>query len=153
MVVSIMLMNYKNIFRYADANINFISISSYKSRNIFQVDIYGSCGSFKCSRNIPNKCFEILNRDYKFYLAFENSNCKDYITEKFFVNALNRNILPIVMGKYLNGTHTHLNWFIWWIEFLLDYFFALQAQDQKIMRVVHHIDRTYIPMNLHRQKN
>lgn len=64
-----------------------------------QVDIYGSCGAFKCSRNSPNKCFEILNRDYKFYLAFENSNCKDYITEKFFVNALNRNILPIVMGN------------------------------------------------------
>lgn len=62
------------------------------------MDIYGSCGNFKCSRNIPDKCFDILNRDYKFYLAFENSNCKDYITEKFFVNALNRNILPIVMG-------------------------------------------------------
>ncbi len=63
-----------------------------------QVDIYGSCGQYKCSRSTANKCFDILDRDYKFYLAFENSNCKDYITEKFFVNALNRNILPIVMG-------------------------------------------------------
>ncbi|EDS38396.1 glycoprotein 3-alpha-L-fucosyltransferase A [Culex quinquefasciatus] len=63
-----------------------------------QVDIYGACGTYKCSRTTAEKCFEILDRDYKFYLAFENSNCKDYITEKFFVNALNRNILPIVMG-------------------------------------------------------
>ncbi|XP_062554030.1 glycoprotein 3-alpha-L-fucosyltransferase A isoform X1 [Armigeres subalbatus] len=63
-----------------------------------QVDIYGACGTYKCSRTTADKCFEILDRDYKFYLAFENSNCKDYITEKFFVNALNRNILPIVMG-------------------------------------------------------
>lgn len=66
--------------------------------SIEQVDIYGSCGTFKCSRNTADKCFEILDHDYKFYLAFENSNCKDYITEKFFVNSLNRNILPIVMG-------------------------------------------------------
>ncbi|XP_037822771.1 LOW QUALITY PROTEIN: glycoprotein 3-alpha-L-fucosyltransferase A-like [Lucilia sericata] len=62
------------------------------------VDIYGACGNYKCSRVNADKCFEMLDRDYKFYLAFENSNCKDYITEKFFVNALNRNILPIVMG-------------------------------------------------------
>ena len=30
----------------------------------------------------------MLDSDYKFYLAFENSNCQDYITEKFFVNGL-----------------------------------------------------------------
>ena len=64
----------------------------------FQVDIYGACGNLKCPRSAADKCFEILDRDYKFYLAFENSNCKDYITEKFFINSLNRNILPIVMG-------------------------------------------------------
>lgn len=62
------------------------------------MDIYGACGNYKCSRVTADKCFEMLDRDYKFYLAFENSNCRDYITEKFFVNALNRNILPIVMG-------------------------------------------------------
>ncbi|KAI4465622.1 alpha- 13 -fucosyltransferase [Holotrichia oblita] len=61
------------------------------------VDIYGTCGPLKCPRS-DKKCFDILDKDYKFYLAFENSNCRDYITEKFYVNGLGRNILPIVMG-------------------------------------------------------
>ncbi|KAJ2954813.1 hypothetical protein O0L34_g3123 [Tuta absoluta] len=61
------------------------------------VDIYGACGSHHCPRADPN-CLEMLDRDYKFYLAFENSNCRDYITEKFFVNGLSHDVLPIVMG-------------------------------------------------------
>ncbi|EDV97737.1 glycoprotein 3-alpha-L-fucosyltransferase A [Drosophila grimshawi] len=63
-----------------------------------EVDIYGGCGNYKCPRSTADRCFDILDNDYKFYLAFENSNCRDYITEKFFVNALNRKVLPIVMG-------------------------------------------------------
>lgn len=64
-----------------------------------QVDIYGACGTYKCSRTTADKCFDILDRDYKFYLAFENSNCRDYITEKFFVNGLSRTTLPIVVSE------------------------------------------------------
>ncbi|XP_030030200.2 glycoprotein 3-alpha-L-fucosyltransferase A [Manduca sexta] len=62
-----------------------------------QVDIYGACGSHHCPRTDPN-CLEMLDKEYKFYLAFENSNCRDYVTEKFFVNGLQHNVLPIVMG-------------------------------------------------------
>ena len=51
------------------------------------VDIYGACGPLRCSRR-DSKCFNMLNSDYKFYLSFENSNCRDYITEKFFVTGL-----------------------------------------------------------------
>ena len=61
------------------------------------MDIYGECGSQKCPR-ASKDCYKILNSQYKFYLAFENSNCVDYITEKFFVNGLQHNALPIVMG-------------------------------------------------------
>ena len=54
------------------------------------VDIYGVCGNgeFVCERYEQGKCFQRLKEDYFFYLAFENSNCRDYVTEKFFMNAL-----------------------------------------------------------------
>ena len=35
--------------------------------------------------------------NYQFYLAFENSLCKDYATEKLF-RALASDLVPVVMG-------------------------------------------------------
>ena len=37
-------------------------------------------------------------KQFKFYLAFENSKCKDYISEKFFQNAVLSGAVPIVLG-------------------------------------------------------
>lgn len=64
------------------------------------VDIYGACGTKICPRMFGKSCFNKLDRDYRFYLAFENSNCRDYITEKFFVNGLGHDVVPIVMGAH-----------------------------------------------------
>ena len=66
-------------------------------REHIQVDIYGSCGTKRCAKR-NKECLAMLGREYKFYLSFENSNCKDYITEKFWSNALRHNMIPIVMG-------------------------------------------------------
>ncbi|XP_064480218.1 glycoprotein 3-alpha-L-fucosyltransferase A-like [Ornithodoros turicata] len=66
-------------------------------RKYIQVDIYGRCGPLKCPRTESEHCLQMLSEHYKFYLAFENANCRDYITEKFY-NALRQNVVPIVMG-------------------------------------------------------
>ena len=57
-------------------------------QHYIKVDIYGDCGDLKCSRTSQEECFYMLRQKYKFYLAFENSSCKDYITEKLFINSL-----------------------------------------------------------------
>ncbi len=65
-------------------------------QNDIPVDVYGICGHFKCYER--SMCLDMLRRKYKFYTAFENSNCREYITEKFWFNALENDIVPIVMG-------------------------------------------------------
>ncbi|CAK9303558.1 unnamed protein product [Gordionus sp. m RMFG-2023] len=63
-----------------------------------------------CSKNFPDTapicysnneptevCMERYLSRYKFYLAFENSNCVHYITEKFF-RALSIGMVPVVFG-------------------------------------------------------
>lgn len=79
-----------------------------------QVDIYGRCGSLKtkCKGPIDHKCFQKLFAKYFFYLSFENSFCRDYITEKAF-NPLIDGAVPIVRGaakyeKYM-PTQSYIN--------------------------------------------
>ena len=61
------------------------------------VDVFGSCGDKVCLPKMSFKCLEQLSKDYRFILAFENSICRDYITEKYF-NTISYNIIPIVLG-------------------------------------------------------
>ncbi|XP_060806468.1 alpha-(1,3)-fucosyltransferase C [Amyelois transitella] len=60
------------------------------------VDVYGPCGPFKCSKNVE-KCRQKMTKTYYFYLAFENSLDRDYVTGKLLV-ALQNYVVPIVFG-------------------------------------------------------
>lgn len=57
------------------------------------VDVFGHCGK----KNCPGNCDEMLRTEYKFYLAFENSWCPDYVTEKF-ARPFIYDAVPIVLG-------------------------------------------------------
>ncbi|XGW07749.1 hypothetical protein V3C99_010696 [Haemonchus contortus] len=65
----------------------------------FPVDIYGRCGRLNCARG--GKCENMLDWDYHFYVAFENSICKDYITEKLWNQGYQRDIVPLVLKRSL----------------------------------------------------
>ena len=68
-------------------------------RKYIDVDVYGKCGAFKCGDNRGRQfeCYNQLQKKYKFYLSFENSECKDYVTEKL-ANVLPLDLVPVVLG-------------------------------------------------------
>jgi glycoprotein 3-alpha-L-fucosyltransferase len=59
----------------------------------FPIDQYGKCSKSNTTNNVEQLLF-----NYKFYLAFENAHCRDYITEKAFYNSLAHGSIPIVLG-------------------------------------------------------
>lgn len=64
------------------------------------IHIYGRCGAKYGQNRVcePNTIdCELLLRRYKFILAFENSLCNDYVSEKYH-NALFRGSIPVVYG-------------------------------------------------------
>ncbi|CAH3111851.1 unnamed protein product [Porites lobata] len=74
-------------------------------KNHIRVDIFGSCGESvyqphlqdeECEKDSPD-CENLLKR-YKFQLAFENGNCVDYVTEKYWGGPLELGIVPVVLG-------------------------------------------------------
>ncbi|XP_031568126.1 galactoside 3(4)-L-fucosyltransferase-like [Actinia tenebrosa] len=70
------------------------------------VDVYGKCQRYfdhqpkgSCTRG-SGDCDKMARR-YKFYLALENFNCRDYVTEKYWRNALAHEVVPVlVAGSY-----------------------------------------------------
>ncbi|XP_011203624.2 uncharacterized protein LOC105226449 [Bactrocera dorsalis] len=62
------------------------------------VHTYGECGEYSCGEDL---CKYIPrsrgNKTYKFFLAFEEELCEDYVGESFF-KALGFSLLPVVFG-------------------------------------------------------
>lgn len=58
------------------------------------VDIYGKCGNLSRKGGYN---WEMLRREYKFYLALENTWCPDYVSEKFYQSLMN-DAVPVVLS-------------------------------------------------------
>ncbi|XP_019621453.1 PREDICTED: alpha-(1,3)-fucosyltransferase 7-like [Branchiostoma belcheri] len=81
---------YKHLSRFAYAN----ELMKY-----IKVDVFGACGREYCGYKAKDQnCFSNHLRQYKFYLAFENFQCIYYITEKFWKNAFQHGLVPVVLG-------------------------------------------------------
>lgn len=65
------------------------------------VDIYGSCGDLWCpvyDIHDRDECNALIESNYYFYLAFENSFAEDYVTEKI-LTGLEHFSVPVVYGS------------------------------------------------------
>ncbi|CAL1534919.1 unnamed protein product [Lymnaea stagnalis] len=75
-----------------------------RMQKVSDVHIFGRCGNLSCRKGRSkqesdhDQCFPLLSKRYFFYLAFENSICNDYVTEKFFKIFTSADVVPVVRG-------------------------------------------------------
>ncbi|KRZ52897.1 Glycoprotein 3-alpha-L-fucosyltransferase A [Trichinella nativa] len=77
--------------------------SPFELQKYIDIDIYGYCGSKKCKKTDQayqeyDPCEMMFRKEYKFYIAFENTVCTDWVTEKTF-NRINMHSVPIVLSR------------------------------------------------------
>jgi alpha-1,3-fucosyltransferase len=103
-----------------------------------EIDVFGKCGTFVCDdRNSLGDCFTTIKEQYKFYLSFENSFAKDYVTEKFF-SRMQDGLLPIVLGQANYSAFAPAHSYINAMDFrspseLANYLHELDANDSEYL--------------------
>ena len=67
--------------------------------HILPVHVAGQCSSSFPNRfNCEDHFCENQLRNFKFYLAFENSHCEEYVTEKYWQKSIRSGVVPVVLG-------------------------------------------------------
>lgn len=68
---------------------------THKLQEFIDIEIYGECGTVLCPPDVD--CVDMIAKTYRFYLAFENSLCTDYITEKVY-KVMTSFIIPVIFS-------------------------------------------------------
>uniref|UniRef100_A0A915MF15 Fucosyltransferase n=1 Tax=Meloidogyne javanica TaxID=6303 RepID=A0A915MF15_MELJA len=106
-----------------------------KIKEYIEVDVVGHCNGVGCNGDCKNR--EMKN--HFFYLAFENSVCPNYVTEKFW-NALRIPTVPVVITRSVfTGMDVPKNAFIALDDFnsvkeLVEYMKDLRNNTEKYLR-------------------
>lgn len=72
-------------------------------KEIIDIDVYGKDQKLKCDGEYPERCVKDMGKTYKFYLAFENGLCEDYLSEKS-IRAMEDDVVPVIFSG-ANLTH------------------------------------------------
>ncbi|KAL3092766.1 hypothetical protein niasHS_007975 [Heterodera schachtii] len=64
-------------------------------QKLIELDVFGKCSRKNCD---GQKCYQQQMESHFFYLAFENTVCSEYVTEKFW-NALRSLTVPVVLCR------------------------------------------------------
>eukprot|EP00934_Nitzschia_sp_Nitz4_P001515 Nitzschia sp. Nitz4//scaffold13_size275219//33021//34454//NITZ4_000842-RA/size275219-snap-gene-0.33-mRNA-1//-1//CDS//3329535918//1515//frame0 len=111
-------------------------------RQHIPVEIFGGhCGDGpKCDRRYSiselDSCTKQVQQDFKFYLAFENSFCNDYATEKFFRRMESSVVITLGQANYshLAPPHSHINTFDFdSAKELAEYLLELDLDDEQYL--------------------
>ncbi|XP_072014358.1 glycoprotein 3-alpha-L-fucosyltransferase A-like [Amphiura filiformis] len=122
------------------------------------IDTYGKCGHLSCLPSMSPECNNMLSQ-YKFYLALENTECDEYMTEKLWDNSLKHNVVPVVYGGRRSAYEKLAppNSFIHVGDFptaqdLANYLLELDKDDEKYneffqWRLAGHVKTSYPPLD------
>lgn len=108
--------NYSDIFSHKKLDVSWAvsNCKSHSQREVYvrelmkyiPVTVFGKCGNRYCGPKTDDEndpCLHVVSHNFKFYLAFENSLCEDYTSEKFyFIFLYDMPVIPVVRGA-LNG--------------------------------------------------
>lgn len=87
-----------NCYTYSQREKYVMALQAYlRGKYNIEIDIYGECGLLNCSPDMEEECNKLIEKDYHFYLSFENALSEDYVTEKLLI-PLQYNAIPIVYG-------------------------------------------------------